>query len=258
MAARSACEQSAAAPRPWPVEGCRHGRQDGRMDSRRAKAEKWKANRRRGIEIVMGAVRRGARLADKGHELYLFYTSLGWCELVLSESPEPARLAFNTALQYWFFCPSDPMAVQAQPLLEVAILAHNPEVRRRVVDMIRPSPPDWEDWPAHLVGSLLLTILKGEGGGHAERRKLEALQGDRDYKAYGQMLGAVMDGDARALREGARLYLAEHHRAATRGDLRDVPYGLVAAPVLAALALARERGLHVAIEDPYVPMHALN
>lgn len=92
------------------------------MDSRKAKAEKWKKSTLRGIEIIKGSLERGATLADRGYELYLRYSSLGWCELVLSDNPEPARQAFSTALRYWFYRPSERQIAQAHPLLEVTIL----------------------------------------------------------------------------------------------------------------------------------------
>lgn len=106
----------------------------------------------------------------------------------------------------------------------------------------------------HHLCRLLQALVTGAGEAREHR---EALRHGRTHAvSYARMLGAILDADAEAFHKAAKAYLSWFRREVRRGS-SGFYINLAAIEVLVCLLLARERGLAFSVDDPHVPLSAL-
>ncbi len=120
-----------------------------------------------------------------------------------------------------------------------------------VIRELGEDPPDWQSFPEHHVGRLLIHVLTGEGDPAPHRHALR--NGLGLHVGYQLMIGGILEHSPTLFRSGVDRYLEWHRKAATKGDLRGMPDSLAAMGVVTCLAIAQRQGLPVQVDDPYVP-----
>jgi len=189
---------------------------------------------------------------SKVAQMKTLFMNLGLCQLVTHPDGEMARQSFQTAVWYWLQDPPH-LSNQVSPALEMAAYTGNDALTAQLISQIHQPWPELLETPEHHLAALLIQAIMGAGGPQSQEHRAVLARAKVEYRAYGEMLGGVIEGDPTAILAGAMTYLQWHHRHAEKGYLSRQAYGLVAMPVLVSLSLARRRGIQVAVEDPYVP-----
>ncbi|HYF96300.1 MAG TPA: hypothetical protein VD969_29165 [Symbiobacteriaceae bacterium] len=226
------------------------------MPMQSEKAANWVQVCRQTISLAEKSFVAGKPRPDQGVYLVSTYVALGLCELILQQKSGPMIDAFRKAVDTWIFSVERTVTGQSMEILEAATLTRDHalalEVAGRIVDPL----PALQASPIHHLSRLFLCVLTASGDPTPHRAELKGK--DKYHATYGDMLGAILDGDEARLVKSAETYLNWHRSLAENGRLKQVPTGLAALPVLACLELAREKGLAVTLDHPYAPAAALS